>query len=305
VNGSTVLLNGQSLETTFNPVQLTLAATLTATALRTLGPATIAVRNPGGSTSASSSFIVTAPAAPAASFSGPDQITPPSQAIVQFSLDKTYPAPIPATFKISVTNDASTSGTDPDVHVLINGTMVPATDTLTVMLPQSSTQPMLPLIVMAGSSAAHIQIQATLQLVDGSTITSSYTLQVQKLRPQIDPKNYTVVVRSSQSFDLMITGISTPRDMVDAAFVFEASSGHNVTSQVKPVPTSQTGCTYQNISGLFQCAFQSSTRGVFTYTQTFNVDRAVTDICAASVTLTNSAGASDRLRIVIPGAACP
>jgi hypothetical protein len=131
-----------------------------------------------------------------------------------------------------------------------------------------------------------------------------HTIQIPRRPPVIT--NVRVETRAA-SFDVCVEGFSSSREVVEATFDFEPAAGRTLgTFQLKPSPSSNEGCAYRDLAGLFSCWFQAPGRGgVFTYVQTFNVTGSLSDIGAVAVTLSNrEAGASPRERVNFTSGSC-
>lgn len=128
----------------------------------------------------------------------------------------------------------------------------------------------------------------TVQLTAGGTNITPATLApiiitVPPVAPIISSAKLT---RSGQTFQLVIDGLSSPRDMSQAEFSFAAVPG---------VPLKTMSLTV-SLTGVFTTWYQNGASTAFgtefEYTQPFTLDSPATDIQSVTVTLTNSAGKS-------------
>ncbi|MBT9331041.1 FG-GAP-like repeat-containing protein [Paracidobacterium acidisoli] len=276
--GASVFWNGTALATTFvSRNQLT--ATVPGALLTATGKASVTVTDPGPvSVSGSESFAIVAPTA-VASANGPAMSDPGSQPSIQLSLSP-YPAPVTVTASLSFAPASPDQPNDPKV-LFANGTR---TDTFVVPANSSAAIPSIDL--QAGSTAGTITI--TIQLsADGTDITPSALAPVIIDVPAVAPIIMSVMLqRNGTGMQIVVTGLSSPRDMSNAQFQFEPAPGASLkTKDLTVTLTSAFTTWYQNEdSTAFGTAFQ--------YTQPFILDSDATDVKIVTVILTNSAGSS-------------
>jgi hypothetical protein len=97
----------------------------------------------------------------------------------------------------------------------------------------------------------------------------------------------TPLVRSGQSLQVVVSGLSSTRDMTQAQFTFTPVTGKSLTTTRLMVP----------LTSAFQAWYSSTPSDAdgttFTYTQPFTISGDTSDIQSVTVTLTNSAGVSE------------
>jgi hypothetical protein len=276
--GATVLWNGTALATTYVSLNQ-FTAVVPATSLTATGKSTVTVVDPGAlAVGGSQAFTVIAPAA-VASAAGPATTDPETQPTVQLSLNS-YPAPV--TVNLTLTFTPATAGQPDDPTVLFaNGT---TTDTF--VIPANSTAAIPPVNLQAGSTAGNITIGIQL-IANGVDITPAALVPVVIAVPAVAPIiNSVTITRTGQTMNVVITGLSSPRDMAQAQFQFDPAPGASLKTKELTVTLNAAFTTwYQNQgSTAFGTAFQ--------YTQPFTLDSPATDVQSVTVTLTNSVGAS-------------
>jgi hypothetical protein len=276
--GAVVLWNGSALSTT--QVSLNqLTAQVPASLLTTYGTATVTVMDTASvPVSGSATFQINLPPA-VAQASAPPTSDPGTQPSVQVSL-ASYPADVSVTLSLVFTPAPPNQAGDPFV-LFANGTPVE-----TFVVPANSTAPIAPISLQSGTTAGTITV--TVQLTAGGTNITPATLApiiitVPPVAPIISSAKLT---RSGQTFQLVIDGLSSPRDMSQAEFSFAAVPG---------VPLKTMSLTV-SLTGVFTTWYQNGASTAFgtefEYTQPFTLDSPATDIQSVTVTLTNSAGKS-------------
>ena len=277
--GAVVLWNGTALATTFVSLNQ-LTATVPASLLTAVSKATVTVTDPASvAVGGSEIFSINAPA-PVATATGPSTSDPDTQPSVQLSLSP-YPAAVTVTLTLSFTPDTAGQPVDPAV-LFANGT---TTDTF--VIPANSTAAIAPVSLQTGTTAGMITVTVLLT-ADGVNITPTglapVTIGVAALPPII---NSVTLTRTGKTMLVVITGLSSPRDMTQAQFQFTAAPGASLSTTsltVSAVAAKFTSWYQDDQSAAFGTAFQ--------YTQPFTLDSDATDVKSVTVTLTNSVGES-------------
>ena len=94
------------------------------------------------------------------------------------------------------------------------------------------------------------------------------------------------VTRTGSGFTVLVTGISTPRQVTQATFRFSAAAGANLQTTEVTVPVSDAFTTW------YQSGASAEFGSAFLYTQPFTVQGDATAISSVTVTLTNAQGDS-------------
>jgi len=95
------------------------------------------------------------------------------------------------------------------------------------------------------------------------------------------------LVRSGQSLQVVVSGLSSTRDMTQAQFTFTPVTGKSLATTGLTVPLTSAFQTW------YSSAPSDADGTTFTYTQPFTISGDASDIESVTVTLTNSAGVSE------------
>jgi hypothetical protein len=217
---------------------------------------------------------------------------------LQLQLQSTYTERIEVSLDKSFSSTANFQGTDPSLTIAPDSVQIDAgkTDATFMLSP--------------GRVAGNITIPVKLRLLpEGIDVTPqpapSQSVQIPRGPPVV---TNVLIEPGTSSFNVCVIGFSTPREVIDATFEFEPAPGRKLgTTRVTPTPSSNQGCTYQNLAGLFTCWFQAPGRGgAFDYVQTFNLNGKLSDIGKIAVTLSNrEQSASNRFETNITLGQCP
>ncbi|MGA7314566.1 MAG: FG-GAP-like repeat-containing protein [Silvibacterium sp.] len=276
--GATVQWNGSALVTSYVDLNH-LTAQVPASLLTTGGTATVTVMDPASvPVSGSATFTIISPTA-VASATGPQTSDPATQPSIQVTLNP-YPADVTVSLTLSFAPAPPNQVSDPTI-LFANGTTID-----TFVVPANSTAAIAPISLQSGTTAGTITINVQLT-AGGSNITPSTLAPIVITVPAEVPAISSVTLtRNGQTLQLVIDGLSSPRDMSQADFHFTAAPG--ATLKTTDLTVSLTGAFttwYQNqASTAFGTAFE--------YTQPFTLDSAATDVQSVTVTLTNSVGKS-------------
>jgi large repetitive protein len=216
------------------------------------------------------------PPLPAATLSGlPATVNPTDQPVVQIDLAAGYPQPVTVTAKLQITPNLA----DATDLMFVNGSR-----TTQLTIPANATHATVSF--QAGTLAGTIQISLTFSAA-GVDITpasgASLTTKITAGPPVISKVTATAI---SGGFQVIVTGISTTRDMKTAVFHFTTAQGANLQSADVTLDVSSVFSQWYLNSASFATGSQ------FSLTVPFTVSGNVSDIGSLTVTLTNSAGSS-------------
>ncbi len=246
-------------------------------------PVTFQVRDQAQqSASKSITISVSLPMLPAVNFSGlPDSSGAAQQPPVSLHLDNAFPADISGT--LTLTFDSSVGGSD-DMVRFSNGSR-----TLNFTIPQGSTDAQFANIpnpaVLTGTVAGTIRITGSFT-ANGADVTPnpapSKTITIDSAAPVISSVQ---LQRIGNTLNVIVTGYTTTREISSGVFRFSAS-GNSLSQSEFTVQLSSAFATWFSNGG------SNATGGLFRLTVPFNVQGDNQSVSLASVTLTNSRGAS-------------
>jgi hypothetical protein len=278
VQGALVEWNGTALTTTWVSLNQ-LTAIVPSSLLTATGTGTITVVDPNNiAVAGSQTFTVTAGTATASAS---------AQATVEAGQDDSvtltvspYPAPITATLTLQFTPVPPNTVVDPAV-LFPNNT---ATDV--IQIPANSTTAIPAIDFATGSTAGTITLTITLT-ASGVDITPASLTPVTVAVPAAPPVlNSVTLDRTGNTITVAILGLSSTRDMTQAAFHFTPASGASLSTTDLTV----------DLTGAFSAWYQSAASDTFgttfLYTQPFTLSSDATSVGSVTVTLTNSQGAS-------------
>ncbi len=238
----------------------------------------------GGSAERNFTIVVALPPLQGGIVGLPDQTEPAQPQTAQVTLNAPYPTDITGTLTLTFTPDATAPADDPAVQFATGGRTaqftIPA-GTTTAQFGDANS-----IGVQTGSVAGRIEITARFTS-DGEDITPDPApVQVMTVRRAAPVIQSVRIVRTTGGFEVHVVGLSSPRDMSQAAFRFTARTGANLeTTQV----TVDVGSVFSNwYQGEQSFPFGST----FLYVQPFTVQGDSNAVASVSVTLTNSAGTS-------------
>ena len=229
-------------------------------------------------------LLVSVPAAPALSVTGlTDTVNPALQPPFNVQLSAAYSLPISGSIRLDFVPDAVNPADDPAVQFSAGGR------TLSFAIPagQTSAFPTSPPALGTGTVAGRINLTITSLLAGGQDITPSPALAASIQIPRSAPGITSVkVVRTSNGFDVQVTGYSTPRQVTQAMFAFTAAAGKNLQTTQVTLPVDSAFTTWYSSTSSGQYG------STFLYTQPFTVQGDASSIASVSVTLTNAVGNS-------------
>lgn len=221
------------------------------------------------------------PAAPPVTVSGlPASVSAAQQYNLQVSLGSSYAAPI--TGQAILTFSPDLGPTDGTIQFSSGGT------TANFTIPTGGTSLAAPLAFQTGTVSGTITISLRLQ-AGGIDITPapapSIATQVTRSAPVI---RSTQVTRNGNTLNVIVTGYSTAREVTQAVFVFNATSGQ----ALQPAASSITVDTTNLFGNWFTDPANSQFGSVFILTQPFTIQGDVNAVVPVSVTLTNRVGSA-------------
>jgi hypothetical protein len=256
-----------------------LTAFIPSSLLQNVGTFAITVLDANGvPVTGSQSFSVVAPPV-VVSATGPSTIGATQQSPITLSVNP-YPVPLVATFTLSFTPLAPITVTDPTV-LFSNGST-----TFVVNIPALDSTAIPPVTFQSGSTAGTITITIRLT-AGGSDITPTSLTPITITVPATPPGISAITLtRAGKTMQVVITGLSSTRELSQAQFHFVPAAGQTLTTTDVTVPlTSAFSTWYQNEAST---AFGTQ----FLYTQPFTLDSDATVVGSVTVTLTNTQGAS-------------
>ncbi|MGQ9633490.1 MAG: Ig domain-containing protein [Bryobacteraceae bacterium] len=245
---------------------------------------TIAVQDATGA-AASKSFglVVVLPPTPTISVTGlSDSVSPAEQLPFDIGLSASYPLDITGTVTLTFDPDAVNPSDDPSVQFSTGGR------TIDFLIPagQLSAQWGAPPTLQTGTVAGKIRLRLAYSAA-GVNLTPAIapvrTITVSRSAPQIQSVE---VIKGGSGFQVVVTGISTPREVIQAKFEFTT----------KLTGSYQTLTSTVNLKSAFEQWYKGEASqpfgSAFVYTQPFTVQGNLADIASVSVTLSNTNGSS-------------
>ena len=275
-SASQVRWSGTSLTTAFISATQLIAA-VPANLLTTPGTYNVTVANPDG-VSNSLAFTVNLPPPPALRLTAPATTTAAQQPTVDFGLNAAYPIPLSGTVTLTFAPDAVAPSDDPAIQFASGGRSMNFT-----VNANSTTLP--PLLLQTGTVAGTITLGVKLTAA-GTDVTpsgSTATIRIARSAPVI---RTVTISRSANTIEVDVIGYSTPRDMTQATFHFNAAPGAQLALTDVTVPLTSLFSAWYQSTGSTQFGSQ------FTYAQPFTVSSDTSAITSVTVTLANSAGNS-------------
>jgi hypothetical protein len=216
------------------------------------------------------------------SVTGLDIASPAQQPTFDVRLSAAYPLTITGTITLTFRSNAIYPSDDPAIQFSTGGRGL----NFTIPAGQITAFPTTLPSVQTGTVMGEISLTLS-YFAGGQNITPANppvrSITIARSAPTI---NSVQVVKVSGGFKILVTGFSTPRQVVQADFTFTPAAGaelrtSHVTVIVDPVFTTW-------YTGSSSPAYGS----MFLYTQPFTVDGSVSDISSVSVTLAHSSGTS-------------
>ena len=228
-------------------------------------------------------LTVSAPAVPPPTISGVGNTAPPAQQpTLSLELGQAYPLALSGTMILTFTS-AVGNVDDPAIQFSTGGRTVSFTvapGTTAAVFPNAQ-------ISMATGTVAGT-ITLTLHFAAGGEDVTPTPAPARVIQlPAQAPVITTVTAHHTTSgIEVDVTGLSNTRDMVSAAFQFQAAPGTTLQNAQATITADQLFATWFNDGG--SDAFGSQ----FTYTQPFTISGNLNGVTGVSVTLTNKQGAS-------------
>lgn len=223
------------------------------------------------------------PAAPPISILGlPATAAPAGQYPLQVTIASAYPAPITGQAILAFSPDSGP--TDQTVQFASGGTIA------NFSIPSGATTAVstVPLAIQTGTVSGTINVSLRLQ-AGGIDITPlpapAVTTQISAAAPVILSVQ---VTRASGSVSLVVSGYSTAREVVQAAFTFAAASGQSLQTSASSI-----SIPVENLfSSWFQDPANSPYGSQFVLTQPFTVQGDASAVIPQTVTLSNRVGST-------------
>jgi hypothetical protein len=164
-------------------------------------------------------------------------------------------------------------------------TVAPGGRSLTFPLAANSTATPV-VMVQVGNVSGTITI--TLQLTAaGVNVTPTNVVPVTIVVPRVAPTITSLSFSTSGStLTVLVTGFSTTREILSAAFTFTPAKGASLDQTTLTVSSGSLFQTWYTTPGSVQYG------SAFTYTQTFTLSGSATAVAGVGATLTNTAGTS-------------
>jgi len=198
---------------------------------------------------------------------------------------------MPISGQLTLTFAPDSGPDDPAVQFSSGGRMV------SLSIPAGATVATFPvpnLGLQTGTVAGLITLTATLR-AGGSDITPSpapvRTVRVNRAGPVISTVRIT---RTATGFEVAITGFSTPREVTQVMFHFNAAAGATLQTADVTVPVESL------FSAWFGSAASAQYGGQFTFTQPFTLQGTAGGIASVAVTLANRVGNSNTVTATMP-----
>lgn len=245
---------------------------------------TVAVQDAAGAT-ASKGFglVVSLPPTPSISVTGlTDSVSPAEQLSFDIGLSASYPLDITGTVTLTFDPDAVNPSDDPSVQFSTGGR------TIDFLIPagQLSARWGAPPTLQTGTVAGKIRLRLAYSAA-GVNLTPAIapvrTITVERSAPRIQSVE---LIKGGSGFQVVVTGISTPREVIQAKFEFTT----------KLTGSYQTLTSTVNLKSAFEEWYKGEAShpfgSAFVYTQPFTVQGNLADIASVSVTLSNTNGSS-------------
>jgi len=235
---------------------------------------------------ASKAFALTIdpPALPAVQFVGPpDTAEPAQQPAVRLTLASGYPLPMTGQMTLTFEPDAIHAADDPAVLFSTGGRTVNFTMAANAT---QATFPTASLAFQTGTVAGTITLRATFQTAGRNVTPSPAPVKVVRLLRSAPVIRSVQVERTGSGFDVVVKGLSTPRQVTQAAFRFNPAPAANLQTTEITLPMTTLSDRWYQDQGSSQYGSQ------FTLRQSFTVSGDPRAVSSVSVTLTNSVGSS-------------
>jgi large repetitive protein len=249
---------------------------------------TVQVTDSNGATASQVfSISINPPALPQVNISGvPESSTAAQQINFGIALASGYPLEITGTVTISFAPDAVAPAVDPAIQFSTGGTTVnftiPSTATNAVFGSSVATQ----IGLQTGTIAGAITLTFTLE-AGGVQLPStglSRTITIPRTAPSITA---VAVVTSSNTFQVEVTGFSTPRELTEADLTFTAASGQSLQTTSAIIDLTAVGQQW------FQSAASAQYGSQYILVLPFTASQgSVSAVASVTVTLKNSTGSS-------------
>jgi hypothetical protein len=211
-----------------------------------------------------------------------DILSPAQQPTFDVQLSAAYPLTITGTVTMTFKSNAINPSDDPAIQFSSGGRIL----NFTIPAGQISAFPTTLPAIQTGTVAGEIDLTLS-YFAGGQNITPANppvrSMTIPRTAPNI---NSVQVVKVSGGFNILVTGYSTPRQVVQADFTFTPATGATLQTTHATVIVDPVFTTWY--TGINSPQFGS----LFLYTQPFTVQGNVSDISSVSVTLAHTTGTS-------------
>ena len=212
-----------------------------------------------------------------------DTVSPAQQPTFDVRLSAAYPLTITGTITLTFKQNAIYPSDDPAIQFSGGG----RTLNFTIAAGQISAFPTTLPSIQTGTVAGQIDVTVISLFAGGQNITPANppvrSMTIARTAPKI---NSVQVVKVGGGFNIVVTGYSTPRQVIQADFTFTPAAGAKL--QTTPVTVIVESVFIIWYTGTTSPLYGSQ----FLYTQPFTVQGNVSDIASVSVTLAHSTGTS-------------
>jgi hypothetical protein len=212
----------------------------------------------------------------------PDIVAPAQQPRVRVTIGAPYPVELKGKLQLRFAPDPGLTIDDPSI------TFVDGSRSMDFTIPAGSTEAVFPIAqnaLQSGSVAGVINLDATLTAGDFD-VTPGKALRVDRTAPVISNVRLNPL---SGGFEVIVTGLSTTREVTTATFQFTTANGTRLDPSQVTVQTEAAARQW------FADGRSSAFGGQFTFTQPFTVQNAT--VSEVTVTLTNGQGTSQPARV--------
>jgi len=226
---------------------------------------------------------------PAARMECPATIEPRQQPTVALVLASGYQAPLSVRLTLGFTSEAVNPADDPAIQFSAGGR------TASLTLPAGGTRAEAAL--QSGTVAGNIRVAAAIE-AGGVSVTPMPAPACSITLPRSAPVTAEVLVEhTATGFNLLVTGYSTPRDVVEARYRFLPRAGYNWAPVEVIIPE-------QTLAAKFTAWYRGGASvqfgSQFTLLQPFSVDQNLHSIGSVYVSLRNREGLSAERTGVFP-----
>jgi hypothetical protein len=247
---------------------------------------TVQVTDSNGATASQAFTIsITPPNLPQVNVSGvPESSTAAQQINFGVALASAYPLGVTGTITISFAPDAVAPAVDPAIQFSTGGTTVnftiPQNSTNAVFGPAQAAQ----IGLQTGTVSGTITLSFTFEAANVQLTAFSHTITIPRAAPTITAVN---VVTNSNTFQVEVTGFSTPRELTEADLTFTPASGASLQTTSAIIDLTAVGQPW------FQSAASAQYGSQYILVLPFTASQgSISAVASVTVTLKNSSGSS-------------